>query len=168
MPDMLAKLYTLPPLEPALARCAAHGISIKRAIMPELERVAGFVAEHFGTGWVCEARGCFTNHPATIFVATRGQEILGFACYDTTCKDFFGPTGVAKKERGQGIGAALLLACLHDMRAQGYGYAIIGAVGPAEFYTKACGATVIEDSWPGVYEGLLGYAGDHWAEEEEE
>ena len=37
------------------------------------------------------------------------------------------------------------------MREMGYAYAIIGGVGPAEFYAKVCGATVIEGSDPGVY-----------------
>jgi len=41
------------------------------------------------------------------------------------------------------------------MKHQGVGYAIIGGVGPAEFYTKAVGAVAIEDSAPGIYRGLL-------------
>jgi len=57
--------------------------------------------------------------------------------------------------RGRGVGKILLLMALHDMRANGYGYAIIGGVGPAEFYTKVSGAVIIPDSSPGVYRGLL-------------
>ena len=83
------------------------------------------------------------------------KEILGFACYDTTCRDFFGPTGVDESLRGKGAGAALLLACLHDMAAQGYGYAVIGGAGPVAFYEKVCGATVIEGSVPGIYKDML-------------
>jgi hypothetical protein len=41
------------------------------------------------------------------------------------------------------------------MRWQGYAYAIIGAVGPAEFYTRVVGATLIEDSTPSILGGLL-------------
>ena len=41
------------------------------------------------------------------------------------------------------------------MKAEGYGYAIIGWVGPAEFYAKVSGATVIEDSEPGIYRRML-------------
>jgi hypothetical protein len=41
------------------------------------------------------------------------------------------------------------------MKSQGYGYAIIGGVGPAEFYAKTVGAIAIEGSEPGVYRGLL-------------
>ena len=84
----------------------------------------------------------------------RGK-ILGFACHDATCRNFFGPTGVEAAARNKGIGAALLLACLEDMRQAGYGYAIIGGVGPAEFYTKTVGAVAIEGSEPGIYRGLL-------------
>ena len=40
------------------------------------------------------------------------------------------------------------------MREMGYGYAIIGGVGPAEFYEKVCGAFVIADSEIGVYASL--------------
>ena len=50
---------------------------------------------------------------------------------------------------------ALLLACLHDMSAQGYAYAVIGWTGPQEFYAKVCGATPIPDSRPGMYTGML-------------
>jgi hypothetical protein len=41
------------------------------------------------------------------------------------------------------------------MRQQGYGYAIIGGVGPADYYSKAVGAVPIDGSEPGVYRGLL-------------
>ena len=37
----------------------------------------------------------------------------------------------------------------------GYAYAIIGGVGPAEFYEKAVNAKVIEGSDVSVYERLL-------------
>ena len=41
------------------------------------------------------------------------KEIVGFGCHDATCKNFFGPTGGQESHRGQGVGKALLLACLH-------------------------------------------------------
>jgi predicted N-acetyltransferase YhbS len=62
---------------------------------------------------------------------------------------------VRKSARGKGVGSALVLACLHAMRAQGYGYAIIGGVGPEEFYARTVGAVLIEGSTPGVYGGGL-------------
>jgi predicted N-acetyltransferase YhbS len=89
------------------------------------------------------------------FIATRDREILAFACYDTTAKGYFGPTGVAEAARGSGIGKALLFRSLHALRESGYAYAIIGGVGPKEFYAKACGAIEIPGSDPGIYAGLL-------------
>jgi predicted N-acetyltransferase YhbS len=81
---------------------------------------------------------------------------LGFACHDVTCRNFFGPAGVEPEARNNGIGTGLLFACLDDMRQQGFGYAIIGGVGPTAFYSKTVGAVPIEGSEPGVYRGLLG------------
>ena len=64
-------------------------------------------------------------------------------------------TVVADAPRRAGIVTGLLFACLEDMRQQGFGYAIIGGVGPAAYYSKAVGAAPIEGSEPGVYRGLL-------------
>ena len=41
------------------------------------------------------------------------------------------------------------------MRTLGYGYGIIGDVGPSAFYERTVGATAIPNSEPGVYAGLL-------------
>ena len=37
----------------------------------------------------------------------------------------------------------------------GYGYAIIGDVGPSAFYEKTVGAMPIPNSAPGIYAGML-------------
>jgi len=89
-------------------------------------------------------------------LATRGADILGYACYEATAPNFFGPTRVLDSEQGKGIGKALLLKSLYGMRESGYVYAIIGGVGPAEFYEKAVGAVLIPDSTPGIYRDFLG------------
>ena len=41
------------------------------------------------------------------------------------------------------------------MAGQGFAYAIIGGVGPVEFYAKSVGAVVIDGSEPGIYGGML-------------
>ena len=155
MPDMLVKLYTLPHWDELRSNLAAQRIEIRRAIPPEKHVVVKWVRSQFGDGWASETEVSFSNHPATCYIATQADEMVGFACYDATCKDFFGPTGVAESLRGRGIGRGLLLACLDAMAAEGYGYAIIGAAGPQAFYAKAVGATPIDDSWPGIYRGML-------------
>jgi hypothetical protein len=154
MADMLVKLYELPELEPALRQSRERGVVIRRAVPSERPPLRRWVDEHFPY-WTGEVDIVFTRLPVTCFVALREHEILGFACYDGICKNFFGPTGVRESERGTGIGRALLLASLHAQKAQGYAYAIIGGVGPAEYYTKAVGATLIDGSTPGIYGGTL-------------
>lgn len=154
MHDMLVRLYALPPLAPLLDACARDGVTVRRAIAPEKPPVLAFVREHFPSS-LAEVEAAFANTPATCFVATRGGSVLGFACHDVTCRNFFGPEGVAAAERGRGIGHALLLATLHAQHAAGYAYAIIGGVGPAAFYRKTVDAVDIADSTPGVYGGLL-------------
>ena len=153
--DMLVKLYDLPSPHEALSRLAAAGVSVRRALPPEKHTVLDWVRSTFSAAWASEADVAFARQPASCFLALRGKSLLGFACHDATCRNFFGPTGVDANARGQGIGAGLLLACLEDMRHQGFGYAIIGGVGPADFYTKIVGATPIEGSEPGIYRGLL-------------
>jgi ribosomal protein S18 acetylase RimI-like enzyme len=155
MPDMLVKLYTLPPVEPLLSRLNAEGVTVRRALAPEKHRVIEWVREHFGTGWASECEVAFARQPIACFIAVAEENVVGFACHDATCKNFFGPTGVSEAQRGRGIGQALLLACLHDMAAQGYAYAIVGGVGPAGFYARVAGAVVIEGSEAGIYQGML-------------
>lgn len=155
MTDMLVKLYTLPPLEPALEAQRQQGISVRRAIAPEKHHVLNWVRQHFSDFWVSEVDVAFAHQPVGCFLAVHGETLIGFACYDSTARGFFGPMGVSETLRGKGTGAALFLVCLHDMLAQGYGYAVVGGVGPAEFYSKVAGATIIEDSTPGMYRGML-------------
>ncbi len=155
MTDMLVKLYQLPALEPIITAQAEQGIMIRRAIAPEKHHILAWVREHFSEFWVSECDVALSHNPPGCFIATEDGKMLGFGCYNATAKGFFGPTGVSEATRGRGVGKALLLVCLHALRMEGYGYGIIGGVGPIEFYAKAVGATVIEDSSPGIYDGLL-------------
>jgi GNAT superfamily N-acetyltransferase len=153
--DLLVKLYELSELAPALEKQQANGVMIRRAIAPEKYLVTQWLRKHFSAGWESECGISFHRTPISCYIAVRDSEILGFACYDATCRGFFGPIGVAEDERGNGLGKALLLACMHAMRSVGYGYAVIGAAGPIDFFKKSVEATVIPDSWPSVYRGML-------------
>lgn len=153
--DLLVKLYALNADAAPDGRLGADGITIRRALGPELAAVAAWITRHFNTGWASEATVAICRQPVSCFIAVRQGQLLGFACYDATTRGFFGPTGVDEAERGQGIGHALLLACLLDMRAQGYAYAVIGDAGPVDFYARTVGATPIADSTPGIFAGLL-------------
>jgi predicted N-acetyltransferase YhbS len=70
-------------------------------------------------------------------------------------KNNFGPMGVQEEYRQRGIGRALLLTSLHAMAAERYAYAIIAWAGSLEFYKKTVGATLIENSEPGIFRGEL-------------
>ena len=155
MTDMLVKLYELPELAPVLVKQQAEGIDVRRALAAEKHLIANWVRVNFSATWGSECEVALSHHPVSCFVAVHEGQLVGFACHEATCRGFFGPIGVAESARVKGTGKALLLACLHDMWTQGYGYAIIGGVGPIEFYEKVVGATVIENSTPGVYRGVL-------------
>ena len=156
MPDMLVPLYKLPDLAPLLKSQNERGVIVRRANHWELSQVRAFITETFSGGWADEATASFSGQPVSLFLAIREGKIIGFGAYEATRRGFFGPTGVLESERGRGVGAVLLIVCLHGMVELGYGYAIIGGVGPVEFYEKTVGATLIPDSTPGVYRNMLG------------
>ena len=153
--DMLVKLYELQSDHALGRRMRDEGVTIRRILPPELKLLTDWIEPRFGIGWVGEATVATMRQPPTCFVAIKDEEIVGFACHEATMRGFFGPTGVDDAMRGKGIGQALLLACLLDMKALGYGYAIIGGAGPLDFYKKTVGAIPIEGSVPGIYKGML-------------
>jgi predicted N-acetyltransferase YhbS len=155
MIDMLVRLYDLPDPTAVYREVAEKGITLRRARAFEKHTVAAFAREHFSEKWVSEVEVALTRQPVTCFIATRDKQILGFACYDTTLRGFFGPTGVSETARGMGLGKALLFKSLEGLRELGHAYAIIGGVGPKEFYAKTCGAIEIPGSDPGTYTDLL-------------
>jgi GNAT superfamily N-acetyltransferase len=151
MPDMLVNLLKLPSLD----RLNDEGINIRRAQPFEITPVRKFIEQNFSVAWADEISVGFANKPVTVVIATRDSRVIGFAGYECTRRAFFGPTGVAESERGQGIGSALLIASLWGLRELGYVYGIIGSAGPTDFYEKTVGAIVIPDSEPGIYTDLL-------------
>lgn len=153
--DYLVNLSPLGPDAALSQRMADVDVTIRRALAPEAKLITEWVLAHFGNGWASETAVALSRLPPTCFIATRHQKLVGFACHESIARGFFGPTGVATPERGLGIGHALLLACLLDLKSMGYGYAIIGDVGPSEFYEKTVNAMPIPGSAPGIYAGLL-------------
>jgi GNAT superfamily N-acetyltransferase len=155
MNDMLVRLYDMPDHSGLVAGLREHGIEIRRALPPEKHVVSGWVKRHFHPAWASECERAISNWPVSCYLATENGRIVGFACYDATCRGFFGPMAVAEASRGRGIGKALLWTALRGMSDYGYAYGIIGGVGPADFYAKAVGATVIEGSDPGIFRGVM-------------
>jgi hypothetical protein len=155
MPDMLVRLYNLPDYHDLRETLRAEGVVIRPALALEKDIVVEWVAHQFSALWGTECEKGFFNTPVSTLIAVDNGVLVGFASYDATKRGFFGPTGVREDQRGRQIGKLLLWACLMAMRELDYGYAVIGGVGPADFYAKAVGATMIDDSVPGVYAGIL-------------
>ena len=150
MPDMIVRLYALPPLDEALEITAAAGVDVRRPVVGEHDALSGWVNSLFPT-WLAELSTALVAEPPTCFAAFAAGRPVGFAAYDATCANFFGPMGVDPEHRKEGIGRALLLSALHAQREQGYAYAVIGGVGPAEYYAKLVSAQLIDGSTPGIY-----------------
>ncbi|MDQ2855915.1 MAG: GNAT family N-acetyltransferase [Acidobacteriota bacterium] len=155
MPDMLVNLLKLPALYPVLEELERGNITVRRAQPFEITPVRSFIEKHFSVAWADEVSVGFGAKPVSVYIATSDGEVIGFAAYECTRRNFFGPTGVLDTMQGRGIGKALLLACLWGLREMGYVYSIIGGVGPVDFYKKAAGASLIENSTPGIYTDLL-------------
>ncbi len=153
MQDMLVRLYALPDLQPYLD-ALEPGVACRKAESFEHTTVVAFVREHW-PHWVDEVEATFNRTPPSLYVATKGGALVGFAAYHATRPNYFGPTAMLEAHRKMGLGRVLLLQCLEAMRAEGYAYAIIGGVGPAGYYERTVGAIPIPGSDPGIYGGTL-------------
>lgn len=152
--DMLVKLYEVQDCPELIEKLKNEGVLIKKAMTPDLTKITSWVKETFGQGWADECTAAILTDGC--WIAVKDKKVIGFACYDATMKDFFGPTGVQEDMRGHGIGKALLIRCLISMKERGYAYAVIGSAGPKDFYRKAVGAIGIEGSIPGAYRNMVG------------
>jgi phosphoribosylglycinamide formyltransferase-1 len=119
------------------------------------DRTLAWIDLAFGGAWSREA---FVARNA---IARRDGVPVGFASYAPRGLHFvwlrglgarpgvgiFGPFGVERVERGSVIGPALLTLALCGLRRSGYETALIPAIGNdglAAYYTRACGAQVVE------------------------
>jgi GNAT superfamily N-acetyltransferase len=159
MTDMLVKLYNLPESLTSFSNLVPPEIKIRKPLGSEKSIVVNWVHENFDEFWANETEISISRLPISCYIAQQDKKLVGFACYDAAGLGYFGPIGVLEAFQGQGIGKALIFACLHEMKLKGYGYAIIGWIGPQEFYEKTVGATVIPDSTPGIWKDWLGDAG---------
>lgn len=143
MADMICSLLHLPDIAPLVANLRGEGIFIRRPNPWEQSKARRFVLTHFSEGWADEMAVSFARQPVTSFIATQGDAIVGFACYECSRRGYFGPTGVDPALRGKGLGKALFIAALMGLQDMGYTYGIIGDAGPMDFYAKCVGAVPI-------------------------
>src|SRR5512133_744159 len=101
MPDMLVKLYNLPMDLSCIAALRERGVEIRKPIGPEKHLIEDWILQTFSDAWASEFDMTMRSFPVTSWIATRDQQVVGFACFDATGLGFFGPTGVHPDHRGQ-------------------------------------------------------------------
>lgn len=153
--DYLVKLYDMPPCDELVRTLNAQGFVIKEAIAPEKHIVVDWVGEKFGKVWASECEVAFSRLPISCFVAIHEGHPVEFCCYDATYKGFAGPLGVHESFRRKKLGTALMLSCLYAMKHHGYAYAIMGAGVLHDFFLPQFNATMIGNSYPGIYKDML-------------
>ena len=160
MADMLVNLYENPLIEREIV-LKEPTIQIKQALALDKNVICEFVKREFSEicpGWVDECALSILQHPSCCFIAVHDGAVIGFCCYDGTAKGMLGPLGVQEKYRKQGVAMALMQACFQAMKSVGYVYAVIGWVSSENFYRRHCGAILIPNSSPGVYQRLISHS----------
>lgn len=157
MADMLVKLYNIKGTVEIEKELLSDGIRIKKALAPDRSKIIEFSRTCANEDYSDEVCAAFANNPVTCYVATKNKKLIGFACFEATAKNFFGPMAVVQEERRRGIGRALLLKSLESMQEMGYAYAIIGwpTKTAISFYEKCVEALLIEEESSGVYKRMV-------------
>lgn len=154
MADMICNLLNLPDYHTLEAKLESEGIHVFRPLPGDMTRVLKWVNENSGESGLSECQIAFSHMPVSAYIAEKNGQVIGYACHSIIAPDFFGPTRVDSSYQHKGIGTLLLLKTLYSMRNIGFVYAIIGCIGPAEFYEKTVGAKIINDDL-GIYENSL-------------
>jgi mycothiol synthase len=116
-----------------------RGYEIRRARADE-DALCAAVAAGFGGAWPFELARALEHSPPGVHVALRDGTYCAFAAHDGNNRGlgWFGPTGTWPEHRGNGLGEALLVACLVDV-ARDHDRCEVAWIGPRPFYEKAAG-----------------------------
>lgn len=135
-------------------RARARGYEIRRVGRRERELLLRVAAESFAPAWAFELGRALDQTPPAVFAAWKDGQPIAFAAHDANNSGlgWFGPAGTLNAHRGQGLGEALLIQCLLDVRDKPEG-GVIAWIGPRAFYEKAAGAVddrrfVVYEEWP--------------------
>jgi GNAT superfamily N-acetyltransferase len=133
-----------------VAQARARGYVVRRVLERERDALLKMAAEAFAPAWAFEVGRAMDHSPPAVFAAFRDGTPVAFAAHDANNSGlgWFGPAGTLTAHRGQGLGEALLVACLLDVRHLPEG-GVIAWIGPRKFY-EAVGA--VEDRRFVVYE----------------
>jgi GNAT superfamily N-acetyltransferase len=125
------------------ARAASAGYLLRRAEPADRDALLDFVAHQFAAVWANETARALDGPRRAVHLALDPQSgaPIAFAAADGNNQGlgWFGPAGTAPEHRGRGLGEALLIACLNDVRGLPEA-GVIAWIGPKAFYERACGA----------------------------
>jgi GNAT superfamily N-acetyltransferase len=125
------------------ADAEAAGYTIRRAIPADAAPLLAMVGVRFAPAWAFEVERALGHDPAGVHIAVAADgEIAAFAAHDGNNRGlgWFGPAGTLEEHRSRGLGAALLIPCLLDVKAAGHEHGVIAWIGPRAFYEKTAGA----------------------------
>jgi GNAT superfamily N-acetyltransferase len=135
-------------------RARAKGYEIRRVGKREREILLRVATDAFAAAWAFELGRAMDQDPPAVFAAWKDGTPVAFAAHDANNSGlgWFGPAGTLTAHRGHGLGEALLLACLLDVRERPDG-GVIAWIGPREFYEKSAGAVddrhfIVYEEWP--------------------
>jgi GNAT superfamily N-acetyltransferase len=135
-------------------RARGGGYEVRRVQRRERDLLLKVASEAFAPAWAFELGRAMDQDPPAVFAAWKGTQPVAFAAHDANNSGlgWFGPAGTLTAHRGHGLGEALLLACLLDVREKPEG-GVIAWIGPREFYEKSAGALddrhfVVYEEWP--------------------
>lgn len=151
--NLLVDVRTNPRVDAARADALAQalrdrGYAIRRATADDRAALLDAVAAEFGGAWPWEL-GRALVAPGGVFVAWKDGAIAGFAAHDGNNRGlgWFGPAGTWPAHRGQGVGEALLLACLVEV-ARDHAFCEVAWIGPRNFYDRVAGIAGERQFWP--------------------
>lgn len=144
--NLLVALRGNPRLTPtavahAFDRVRDAGYRVERATAVDAETLLPWIAKAWHPAWAHECGLALAGTPATMFVARKAGAPCAFAVHDANNRGlgWFGPAGTLPEHQSQGLGAALLLACLLDL-PPALDTGTIAWIGPRAFYETTAGA----------------------------
>lgn len=138
-----------PWLEGRTKRLASHSIVVRRAVRADAEELDRYLRSEWTETWAFEAAQALQSEPTTAHLATRGDEIVGFAVHGVGWPSRYGPIGTSASVRGLGVGDALSRLCLTDMAEAGVDMADITWVAEEAipFYSGSVEARLARCFW---------------------
>jgi GNAT superfamily N-acetyltransferase len=131
----------------------SDGMRFRRATKSDLNAVGEWIEKHFSKFWRLETSEAFRSDPSDVVIAEtrRGKsgeaEIVGFATVNGAAKGRFGPTGVAERMRGKGVGVVLLFDAFQLLKEEGVSEAVVHWTDHLFFYTQVPGLSGVRHYW---------------------